>query len=79
MLCYAAGVLTVYIPTEINSQVCARAFSENTLIPKWYSFDVKMFNTIRHYENGSYFDYPYGKEWEDYLASINATKRPAAP
>jgi hypothetical protein len=70
-ICFFLGCATVYIPTEVNSTVCQNMMRDNTMIPKYYSFDVRMFNYTRHYENGSYFDYPYGKDWNDYIALLS--------
>jgi hypothetical protein len=71
-LCYFLGVVMVYSMMKTNEEICAKAMGDNVLLPKYYTFDVRMFNVTHHYENGSYFDYPYGKDWADYVASLSA-------
>ena len=62
----------VYLPMKVNEETCARMARDYTLIPKSQSFCMTVFNGTRCYENGSYYTYPYGKEWETFIRSLSA-------
>jgi hypothetical protein len=72
MLCYLIGVLCVYLPMKVNEETCSRMYRDYTMIPKSMNFCIQTWNGSQCYENGSYFKYAYGKEWETFIRSLSA-------
>jgi hypothetical protein len=62
----------VYIPMKVNEETCSRMAREYTMIPKFQNFCIQTWNGSRCYENGSYYKYAYGKEWETFIRSLSA-------
>jgi hypothetical protein len=70
LICYALGVVCVYLPMKVNEEVCRGMVAKYTMIPKSMNFCMTVFNGTQCYENGSYYKYPYGKEWDSFIKSL---------